>query len=235
MTGLLIARHGGGKHRAAALLSYHDTIMADSPVAYYRLNETSGTSAADASGHTNTGTYTGGYTLGQTTTATDGDKAVLLNGTTGYITIPNSASLQLGDVFSIEAWIKLPSAPISGTETIIGQGSGSTGGPGLRLISNEVRLMYSDQSALASTFSTGINDTGWHHLVGTKNGATIKVYIDAVDKTTSTTNHTMANSPNAVTIGNRASADWFSGTVDEVAIYATALSSTRVAAHYAAR
>jgi Concanavalin A-like lectin/glucanases superfamily len=50
--------------------TYDSAVLALSPYAYYRLDETSGTTAADASGHGRNGTYEGTpgthYTLGQT-------------------------------------------------------------------------------------------------------------------------------------------------------------------------
>src|SRR4051794_39973340 len=47
-----------------------DTRSLDTPVGYWRLDETSGTSATDSTGG-RTGTYTGGYTLNQTGALSD--------------------------------------------------------------------------------------------------------------------------------------------------------------------
>ena len=44
--------------------TYHNEVLADSPSAYWPLDETSGTLAEDASGHGKTATYGGGATLG---------------------------------------------------------------------------------------------------------------------------------------------------------------------------
>src|SRR6202163_2124180 len=88
---------------------YSGTILADSPIAYWRLGETSGITAADASGHGNAGTYTGAagaYTLGQPGALFgDADPATKLDGLAGHVVVPNSASLQTNQV-SIELWIK---------------------------------------------------------------------------------------------------------------------------------
>ena len=45
--------------------TYASTVLADSPVAYWRLGEASGSSAADSSGNGNGGSYAGGVTLGR--------------------------------------------------------------------------------------------------------------------------------------------------------------------------
>ena len=44
--------------------AYATQVLADSPVSYWRLGETSGTTASDAAG-SNAGSYAGGVTLGQ--------------------------------------------------------------------------------------------------------------------------------------------------------------------------
>ncbi len=43
--------------------TYDAAVLADSPVAFYELNEESGPSASDSSGNSNTGTYSGGVTF----------------------------------------------------------------------------------------------------------------------------------------------------------------------------
>jgi hypothetical protein len=50
---------------ATAGADYRAAVMADTPSGYWRLDETSGTAAADASGNGNAGTYAGGVTLNE--------------------------------------------------------------------------------------------------------------------------------------------------------------------------
>ena len=45
-------------------MTYESVCLADSPEIFWLLNETSGTTAADASGHSLSGTYTNTYALG---------------------------------------------------------------------------------------------------------------------------------------------------------------------------
>ncbi len=86
-------------------------------VSWWKLDETSGTTAADSKG-SNPGTYTGGYTLNQTGMGNAG-VGVLLNGSTGYITVPTSASLEITGAFSIEALVKMTNASRSNQYTQI--------------------------------------------------------------------------------------------------------------------
>ena len=70
-------------------------VLADNPVSYWRLDESSGTNAADSKG-SNTGTYTNGPTLNQPgALAGDADTAVSFDGSDDYVTVPNSARLNI--------------------------------------------------------------------------------------------------------------------------------------------
>src|SRR5262252_7334381 len=99
-------------------MSYATTILAEpSLVSYWQLAETAGTSAADSKG-SNTGTYTGGYTLNQTPPGSQMAGAVLFNGSSGYVLC--SSGLIIGTLAnsSAEAWIKTTSIGGSGGQAI---------------------------------------------------------------------------------------------------------------------
>ena len=84
-----------------------------------------------------------------------------------------------------------------------------------------------------------VNNNAAHHVAAVRNGNDLAVYIDgSVVETgigyltgdvtvTGTAGPTIAARLNATT-------ERFNGTLDEVAVYTTALSSTRIAAHYTA-
>ena len=64
----------------------------------------SGTTACDTVG-SNTGTYQGGFTLGQTGALNgDPDTAASFNGSNGLVNVPHSGSLDVADNFTLEAW-----------------------------------------------------------------------------------------------------------------------------------
>jgi len=93
----------GGRH------AYADEVIADAPLAYWRLDETSGTTANDAIG-SNHGTYTGGVTLNQPGIPSTGRPSVSLNGSSGYVNIPHHASLSITGDLTVEAWVYRSSA-----------------------------------------------------------------------------------------------------------------------------
>src|SRR5215470_7590906 len=89
--------------------AYSSKVIADGAVAYWRLNETSGTTAVDVIGGNN-GTISGGVTLNQAGALTDGDKAMTFNGT-GRIDVAKAAYSAIGTgPLTLEAWVWLDPA-----------------------------------------------------------------------------------------------------------------------------
>lgn len=97
---------------------YPNTVLALSPLAYWRFSETSGVNAADSSGNGRTATYWGGPNLAQNSAQMyDPSTSVSLQngGTTGYggswivaPNLPNQGGPSSGP-FSFEAWFKTTS------------------------------------------------------------------------------------------------------------------------------
>ena len=80
-------RSAGGNYPPA---DYATTVLADNPAVYLRLAETSGTSAADASGNGLTGVVSGDVTLGSAgVPTTSADSAYQFNGVNGTVTVPD--------------------------------------------------------------------------------------------------------------------------------------------------
>jgi titin len=213
-----------------ATATFKANVLADNPVGYWRLDETSGTRAADTMGK-NPGTYTGGYTLAQTgAIPSDADTAVLFDGTTGYVSAANSTSLTLTDgPLTLEAWVKRGAS--NHTDVIIHKG---TGAYQLRFnASNRLTLAKANTADIASS-TAAITDTNWHHCVATKNGSSVHLYLDGVDVTGTVTNQTLVNATGSTLRLGTDSNTWLKGTLDEVAIYTVVLSPQRVRAHYAA-
>src|SRR5213592_584293 len=85
--------------------SYKASVLADHPVAYWRLDEATGTVMVDASGNGNDGAYAGAVTLGQPgALASDGDTAAGVGPAGGTASVASTPSLQVNPV-TIEIWI----------------------------------------------------------------------------------------------------------------------------------
>ena len=98
---------------------------------------------------------------------------------------------------------------------------------------NRYQAYFGDGTTYVSVQTSAVTDTNWHYVVATDDGATVKIYLDGVLKeSTSTTLHLTANT-NPLNFGRASSNQYFfNGWLDEVAIYPTALSATRIQAHY---
>lgn len=215
---------------------YIDNILADSPVAYYRLGEPSGTSAADTSGNGNTGTYTNGVVLGTAGAQTsDADTAVTFDGSNDRIDIPHSQEFNLFDDLSLEAWV-YPTARVTvGMLVTKDTGNGAanntfewrletTGIPSFRQFTDALRIVF-------ATVAAPLNQ--WSLIAVTKTGTTIQHYLNGVANGSGTITGIPSNNSLPLRIGARDDLTaFYAGRLDEVAIYPSALSAGRLQAHY---
>lgn len=231
-------------------MSYSSEVLADSPVVYFRMNESSGTTMVDSRGSGRDGTYVGSPTLGVTgaTNATDGDDAVTLNGSTQYASI---ASLTAGDdalkamtgSFTVECWINYSST--SGTRGLLdryGSGGSTVSVWLLYSLGGKPRFLVRNASTSGDVYvdaATTLTTGGWHHVVGVFDDAAdeIRIYIDGAEDATpvAMTGTVGHNRSPILTIGALVfTSGYFPGSMDEVAVYPSALSDARIAAHYEA-
>lgn len=220
-------------------MSYLSTVLADSPAGYWKLDDAAGTTAVDSSGNGHDGTYENTPTLGVTPLITTGN-AVTFNGSTQDVAIPGNAAFNPLGAISLEAWIKTGTAAVA---VILAEQTGSGGGDKflLRLEATHtigLTLWDNGDNAHAYAGAVVVNNNARHHVVGTYDGATMRVYIDgaadgaglAIGMTLESATATFQIGVRKNNIGTRSNG--FAGTIDEVAIYPTALSAARVLAHY---
>lgn len=212
-------------------LSYHETVLADSPALYLRMGEGSGLVAVDQSGNGRNGAYAGGVVLGQTPPAlvVSSDSAAFFDGVTGAVTVPDTAGLDLGDTLTLEAWIKTTAAGATGA--VVDKG---TNAYLLSLASGAPAVGKSGVSTIATATVT-LDDLQWHHVVWTKATTTTVIYVDGVARTGAVTDATLADTATALSVARLAGGTSpLKAYLDEVAVYPTALSAARVLAHFQA-
>ena len=220
--------------------SYRNAVLASNPLGYWRLGETSGTTAADSSGNARNGTYTGGYTQGASSAlGTDANKAVTFNGTTGYVDAGNQGVGQLSN-FSVEAWVK---STATNKPWILAEGSTSNNNPvdGINIDgtgANNTRFFVRDTSGTSAnvTGTKTINDGNWHMVVGVRNGTNFSLYVDGVpDGSTTATLGSIALNTTAIGALKRSTVGGFmNGSVDEAAWFPTSLSTAQISGQYQA-
>ncbi len=115
--------------QASAPASYPETVLADGPLVYYRLGETSGSVAKDSSGHGVAGTYGSGAVQG-VAGAIAGDTNAAVSGD-GTMVTASASSLPAGkSARTLETWYKASDLSFNNWP-IMSYGSGANQGIGL--------------------------------------------------------------------------------------------------------
>jgi hypothetical protein len=206
--------------------TYNSAVAADSPIAHWTFDETTGTTANDVAGTAQNGIYEN-CALGASSAFPNLGTAATFNGTNARMRVPTDAVFNLGaGDFSVEVWYKSTGTArgdIFNFKNTIDFGifanNGGTGSIGGWHNGN-----------IPGTTTT---HNAWHHVVYTRTGGNINLYLDGVF--VSSAANTQGMSANAdIIVGANLTDLWFAGQVDEVAYYNSALSAGRVAAHYAA-
>lgn len=164
----------------------------------------------------------------------DSDKAVqLASASSQYFAatgLAHHTGQDVGDVFTIEAWIKR--ATVSGAQNALFDNGISS----LELYidaTNALGLAQSNTAVTVLSTTTITDTTTAHHVAATKNGSTVKLYIDGVDRTGSVSNTTYTNSTQPWIAGADHNAiNNFDGVLDELALYPTELSAATILSHY---
>ena len=154
-----------------------------------------------------------------------GTGSTSFDGDNDYIDIGTPSQLDVGDVVTMSAWIK--SNDTSAYKWIYQYGEhASTKDRALVIDSNDKAVFYVYGTNATST--TSVTDGKWHHLVGTLDGVSSKIYVDGVLEDTETP--TLANyTYSSVLIGkNNAGSYHFEGSIKNVAVWSRALTATEV-------
>jgi hypothetical protein len=227
---------------------YPAEVLADTPVAYWRLDDADGTTIADSSGNGHDGAVdgvAGSITFGESglLPTEAGNGSITLAGL-DRIVVPGFDKIGAGG-FTAEYWIKLDQLP-AGFLNLVGDGAG--GGAFFMMnytnVSGIIRPHFGTANTPVSVDSPAgtlvVNTT--YHIVTSwdptdPNNNNGKIYLNGVllTQTGVTANFDAANEIHPLFIGrddreNRAA----NFKIDEVALYDFALSATRVAEHYAA-
>jgi hypothetical protein len=196
--------------------------------------------AKDASGMGNDGTKEGGVT----DNAGKIYRALGFNGTNAYISVENNASLNPTRV-TVEAWAYFVEQPASGTQqAIVSKFAGiswnskgyqihiETTSGGVFQVAFGVGPGAYEYGSWA-TYQTSFV-SGWHHLVGTFDGSTLRLYYDGSQVATASWTGNIGASDDSLCIGRKADASsaFFRGIIDEVRIENQAISSTEVSYRY---
>lgn len=224
-------------------------------VGYYPLDETSGTTLADASQYQHDGTLNSPASFDVSGKL---GGAINMNGPTdstgtGAVLIPDHANMPSGSTMTVEAWVKQTSWVAN--QTMVSQWKYSAPQSGSWAIStgpsgNRLRIMLADSASdpgnnYVDTATNSWNTFNtWRHVVVTYDGSLsqankVKVYIDGAQVGTTVTGtlpSTLYNSTGDVSIGSFPGRGWaLGGSVDHVKLFNRVLSAGEVSAEYTAQ
>jgi hypothetical protein len=223
-------------------VAYNTTILADSPLAYWKLDESSGaTQFADSSGNSHPATIAGTPVY---STASKVDIGSIQFDATQYGSITSGAWFGIRSTFSVEAWFSTTTTGLRmliGYDNIIQNPGNPTRVFQFYLSGGQViflPLMSSGSYAVASSPATTYNDGAWHHAVGTYDGTSVRLFIDGTQvASVALSGSTTDGGGQPILLGSGFSNSpgntyQYIGYLDELAIYGTALNASQVTAHY---
>jgi hypothetical protein len=195
-------------------------------VAAYGFEEGAGANVFDLSGNGNTGAINGATWI---STGKFGN-ALSFNGTSNYVTVPDSSSLHLTTGKTLEAWV-YPTSSNGKQDIIIKQGtnidvynlysrSSSAGVPEANVL-----VGGSNKTALGSALPVNT----WTYLAGTYDGTILRLYINGTQVSNLPISGSIVVSSGVLRIGgNSIWGEYFAGRIDEVRIYNRAISAAEI-------
>ena len=208
-------------------------------IGYWKLNETSGTTASDASGNGRTGTLLNGPVW---TTAGQRAGGLVFDGINDAVDLGNPVAFQLTGSLTVSAWIKSSASPVDDAAIVSKRASTNAGFQLDTTIDKGPRTIGFKLSGSAGDFkrygATPLALNTWYHVAGVYDATarTLHVYLNGqlndgtlvgtvpTAQTTSTLNVQLGQRPGLPGTYN------FAGTLDEVRLYPRALSQAEIQA-----
>lgn len=215
-----------------------------STVLALKFDEGSGNQTYDSSRFGNNGTM-----FGNMNTTLDGNlssgrvstgkfaNALVFDGVNDYVSVDSSASLNITNAITLEAWVK-PNFLHSDLRTAVAKWSSSQSADSYLLgidTSGNIRF-YLDSTGTGQTSllsSNKVSANSWSHIAATWDGSIMRVFLNGIaDTNTATFTSTIFKSNFPVYLGKHDGGNPFNGTIDDVRIYNRALSPEEIRAAY---
>ncbi|NRQ31396.1 PKD domain-containing protein [Nonomuraea sp. NN258] len=212
---------------ATTYTATYKTTTSPGLVAAYGMNEGTGVGVGDSSSAGNPGTATA------TTWAATGKygKALSFDGSSSWVTVPDSASLRLTEGMTVEAWVR-PTTLASWRTLVMKQHAGGFAYV-LTASSDSNRphavIHTTGEADIGSAAALSLNT--WSHLATTYDGTTLRLYVNGAQVGQRTAGGPMRTDNGVLRIGgNSLWGEYFHGLIDEVRIYNRALSAAQIQA-----
>ncbi len=227
---------------AAPSSAYARAVLDDSPVSYWRLEETSGTVARDEMGR-HDATYEGNPAFGEPGV---GGRAVLFKGRSTRLTLGDAFRFADRSSFSLECWLKPNAIASDSARFIVSRRTSTDPEQGYAIyysvMPDSGYVLFErtvDSAPQGYAYSRDLVRDTFAHLVATFNGPsqTTRLYVNGVLAEEKASAGAIGDGSGVFAWANNGrSADStdFQGALDELAVYDKALSPSQVSAHYAA-
>ena len=207
------------------------------PVAYYPYNG----NANDESGTDKDGPYNNDGTVNNAVLTTDRfgceDKAYSFNGSSAYIEVPHSDSLELSDVqkVTVGLWVKKDSND-NGKLGILQKSDQSYI---MRYDDNWIAFIIDEQHGKQEAWAKDTQPVPlgvWHHLVGTYDGTNVRIYVDGVEETENPTTASRMGDATGHSVGIGENLDktgrHVEGDIDDITIWDRVLTPGQILDYY---
>jgi hypothetical protein len=218
--------------------SYALAVMADHPIAYWRLDDPAGSTTAVDLMHLVDGKYTGNCLLGQPG-ALSTDTAVRFDGQTCWVYLDDVPQLRFpaNSPYTIEAWVDADAVP--GYRHIFTR-EVRAGAPmdGYALLFSGPGVAQAERTVATQNIyaKAAIPALGFYHVAAVYDGSNLDLYIDGIAGLPVVAQMVMPIFPSPAFIGAAGPTDnVFQGVLDEIAIYDQALTPEQLQKHIAAR
>jgi PKD repeat protein len=156
-----------------------------------------------------------------------GGMALKLNGTSGQDVVLNDyTGVNGGNARTVACWIKTDATSIAG---LVHWGASGTYSRASFKLQNTGVIRFEWQGG-GMNGTTSVNDNNWHHVAYTYDGNVVNLYVDGVlDATVATTAiNTGVAGETGVYIGSQLGGSVYSGLIDDVRIYESALNVDQI-------
>lgn len=201
------------------------------PTLHWKLDETTGTTAADSSGNANAGTVAGTSTwaTGKLAGALD------LDGTSGRVTAASLPTVATDNV-TMSAWIKWDGST-SADQIVAYNGNTATNGYGIMLRasnSNRLTILLGGVAFVASSVTPTVGE--WTLVTATRRSGTWRLYVNGENVNVTSSGSTPNGPGGAFRVGAipQGAAGFFNGAVDDVKVWESALTDDEIRAEYRA-
>jgi hypothetical protein len=208
--------------------TYAEEVLADSPMAFWRLDEVGLGVAVDFSGNHHDGTY-GSFPLVRQTGALSGEESYSIKSDSFAVA---GFTVNAGTTHTCEAWVNIGATTGAALDGMVVGGLQASHQYCMYLASNTI--YYSSFTGFFVSMAYAFSSNTWYHIAVVRNGSSVDFYVNGqqVGATQNLGDNTASTYTN---LGSYQDGTFsFNGYIDEAAIYPTDLSASRILEHYIA-